>query len=484
MAMFKKIGVGLVFVCLTILSPSVGNTFWENGELPSHREWESLKRSFDDPRPFLKGPGGDPKTFVPPEILKKVTFDVTEMKKRWSDTIGFKAPDITGKIHPEIKPGIYNYADKEKFPGLKSLIIPNLYKKFNPGGPPHVGNFPEVKIIPTRQYYWALPIAEATRKNEGLAKLDDQGYFIQDSYIAGYPFPKPSGKFKAQQIIYNWYKKYLDGENNAVLVKNFGWNKNLKMDWDSKSFALQIRFAGRVLMDPLGHLDNRAKKQGEDRQFVTKFKTPQDSAGNVQSILYYGDAKKKNATYVYFNLIRRLRKFSSEDTQDPFPGYDAIFDDDHGFGQKLRPDLYPYDYKVIDEREFLFPSYSLDGSSYLDSNRGYELHNIEWERRPVYVVELRQLDPNYIYGKRVLYFDKETFLLLFAEAYDQKGRLYRDYLNTFAFLPEQGLLYWWSALPKDHIDLHSSYAIFWMHPYAWWVGRDQTGIGQLMRLGR
>lgn len=480
----RIIGWMMMFLIIGMPSLSWGNDFWKNGETPSHGDWESLKRPLDDPRPFLKGPGGDPKTFVPPDMLNKVTFEVADMEKTWAKTVGFKSPDVTGKIHPEIKPGIYDHTDKDKHPGLKALMIPNLYDKFMPGAPPHAGNFSEMEVVPTRQYYWASPIARASLDNEGKTRLDDQGYFIQDSYSAGYPFPKPAGPFKAEQIINNWYKKYLDGENNTALVQQYGWNKHLTMDWDSKFLTLQVRFAGRVLEEPMGFIDSRAQKKGEDRQFVTKFITPQDSAGNVQSILYYGDINKKNAVYVYFNLIRRLRKFSAEDTQDPFPGFDAIFDDDHGFGQKLRPDLYPYDNKVIAEREYLFPSYTLDGSVYMDSTSGYELRNMKWERRPVYVVELTQRDPNYIYGKRVLYFDQETFMLLFAEAYDQKGRLYRDYLNQFAFLPEQGMFMWWSALPKDHIDLHSSYATFWMHPYAWWVGRDQTGIGQLMRMGR
>ena len=35
--------------------------------------------------------------------------------------------------------------------------------------------------------------------------------------------------------------------------------------------------------------------------------------------------------------------------------------------------------------------------------------NFEWERRPIYVVELTELDKSYVYSKRVLYIDKETF---------------------------------------------------------------------------
>jgi hypothetical protein len=86
---------------------------------------------------------------------------------------------------------------------------PDLYKRIKPGGPPHAGNIPEFEIIPTRQFYWGLPIAEATKQNEGKTKLDKDGYLIPETWIAGYPFPKPSGPFKAQQIMFNIEKRYL-----------------------------------------------------------------------------------------------------------------------------------------------------------------------------------------------------------------------------------------------------------------------------------
>ena len=55
-----------------------------------------------------------------------------------------------------------------------------------------------------------------------------------------------------------------------------------------------------------------------------------------------------------------------------------------------------------------------------------EWRNIEFERRPVYVVQLTQQDPNYVYSKRIMYIDKETFYLFYVENYDQKKRLYRS----------------------------------------------------------
>lgn len=119
------------------------------------------KQIFDDPRPWAKE---FYTKVLPPTIYKKLTYDMEAMKKAWAEAIGFKAPDVVGKIAPEIKPGKYSYKDKEKYPGLKELMIPYFYERFKPGGPPFAGNFSEITIVPTRQYYVNLPLAEATKK--------------------------------------------------------------------------------------------------------------------------------------------------------------------------------------------------------------------------------------------------------------------------------------------------------------------------------
>ena len=81
-------------------------------------ELEKAKADFDDPRPLFKELSY--KKILPPEVYGKLIFDVEEMKKLWAECVGFKSPDVVGKIAPEIKPGKYSYMDKGKYPGLKN----------------------------------------------------------------------------------------------------------------------------------------------------------------------------------------------------------------------------------------------------------------------------------------------------------------------------------------------------------------------------
>ncbi len=159
-------------------------------------QMESRKKMWDDPRPFIKE--WPMSRLLPKEIYSKLVFDEGKMKAAWSELVGFRAPDVVGKIAPDIKPGKYTYKDVQQNPGFKQLMFPDQYGRIKPGSAPHIGNIPEFEIIPTRQYYWSLPISEATKKNLGKTKLDDKGYLVWQTWDAGYAFPRPSGPQKAQ----------------------------------------------------------------------------------------------------------------------------------------------------------------------------------------------------------------------------------------------------------------------------------------------
>jgi len=110
---------------------------------------------------------------------------------------------------------------------------------------------------------------------------------------------------------------------------------------------------------------------------------------------------------------------------------------------------------VLEEREFLVPMYSLTGDEYFDSEAKFLWRNLKFERRPMYVLEMEQLDSTYIYSKRIYYVDKETLIILGGEYYDQKGRLWRAYNVLYGVSPEIGIFWWMAASYFDHLDVHS-----------------------------
>lgn len=174
---------------------------------------------------------------------------------------------------------------------------------------------------------------------------------------------------------------------------------------------------------------------------------------------------------------------SATDTQDPIMGQDLIYDDNEGFQQKLSPTRYPYKYKLAEEREFLVPAPSWDGSEYI-SSKNLEFRNMRFERRPIYVLELDQQDPNYVYSKRIFYIDKENLFYYCIENFDRKGRLYRSFEVQPGFFPEMGTLGWIGGLInfKDYVDTHSGVQQPYQLP-AFWQRKDVSLAG-LVRKGK
>ena len=445
--------------------------------LPSLADIDAQKKMFDDPRPWLTHFG--PKQLLPDKMYEQLTYDVGSMKKQWSDLVGFTAPGEVGKISPEIKPGKYICKDLDKYPGLRKLFYKDLLERIKPGGPPFAGSIPEFEIIPTRQYYWSLPISELTKKNLHRARLDEKGYIIKDTWEGGYPFPRPEGKFKAQQIMYNVEKRYVGwGGDCFFLARLTSYTKSLRIDFQGIFNVKMLRLAGRCLLAPYGYYDEGARKREEVKTFALTYISPRDFSGGLQTGMTYNDSEKPDALMVYMPWTRKVRKLAPRDTQDDLSGQGRIYDDWEGFMQKISPARYPYRFELIEEREYLVPAPSLDGAEYV-SSEGAELKNIRFERRPIYVIKMTQLDPGYVYGSRIFYIDKETFLFYHIENYDQKGRLYRTRDTQYGFFTDSGMFSWTGPhLIKDHINMRSNVELSYSLPSQW--RRRDVNIEELL----
>ena len=456
----------VLFLALVMMTPTV----WAAEKFKvTAAEFAKHKRILDDPRPYLTTTLAYKKV-LPPDLYEKMTYNVDTMKETWAEVVGFSAPDVVGKIAPEIKPGAYSCKDKEKYPGLKELMIPLQYEFFRPGGPPLAGAYPEIKVVPTRQYYFSLPIAKATKKNIARVQLDENGIIKEETWTGGLPFPRPSGKFKANQCMYNWIRTPLWWENMYATSSNLGFTRTLRIDQEMVADVMQLKLKGRVYMEPYGWYDDRAEKKGEYSQMNFFYQAPRDMYGNVMGMTTYLEPEKWDQMLLYVNVLRRLRVLSSTDIQDAIGGADYAYVDNNGFGQKLSTTIFPYKNEVIAEREFLVPFSTWDGSQYVNAKG--ELFNYEWERRPMYVIKMTQLDKNFVYSYRIVYMDKETSILVHIENYDQKGRLYRTTRGSRPFIPEFGMFGFGWGIACDHLDLHTSVTNGYMMPVPWLTRRN------------
>jgi len=440
-----------------------------------------LKQITDDPTDLIAA--YPLKDALPPEIYRLMTFDVEEAKRQTAEILGFKSPELVGKISPEIKQGKYTYKDLEKSPGLKELFPPEFVSFIKPAGPPLIASIPEFEIIPTEQFYWYPKRCEATRQNLGKTKLDHSGYIVPSTWLGGIPFPRPSGKFKARKVYYSFDKVYASYDLCfSSKQEGLSFDRNLVRDKYNKSLYNSIKFMGRTLFPPYGWLDERAKRSGDLRSFSSAMLEPRSQKGLVLLNHSYEDPAKSDQWMVYVPSLRRNRKLNPTDTQDP--SGDMTYDDFFHISQKITPERYPYKFEIIEEREYLLPFGYDTGKVWIDSKNGYVLRGVQFMRRPCYVLQMTQLDNNYVYGNRIIYVDKESFRSALSLNYNQEGRLCRTQLHVLIFMSDtaQTASYGTHTFQFDHLDLHSSFQMPILFP-ASFVRRDFT-IEYLTKRGK
>jgi hypothetical protein len=239
---------------------------------------------------------------------------------------------------------------------------------------------------------------------------------------------------------------------------------------------------GRALFPPFGWFDERAEKRGEYTADATQIFEPRANRGTVTMLLRYDDPYTMDPMMIYVPSLRRIRKMSTTDTQDPLG--DSTYDDIGFIRQKITPNRYPYDFDIVDEREYLFPFSYNSARSWIDSNNGYALRDLGLMRRSCYVLQMTQKDPNYIYSKRVYYIDKETFAPGWAEFYDQKGSLYRTFNISRVFIPETGQIvsHGTPSWQVDYVDTHSSCQLLIMMPASF--SRKDFSLEFLIKKGK
>jgi len=69
-------------------------------------------------------------------------------------------------------------------------------------------------------------------------------------------------------------------------------------------------------------------------------------------------------------------------------------------------------------------------------NGGDFVYCDNWEPRDAWVLEGVAKQPQYAYGKRVLFIDKETYFVAYSDIYDKAGQLWKIWLNQWGFRPK------------------------------------------------
>jgi Protein of unknown function (DUF1329) len=293
-----------------------------------------------------------------------------------------------------------------------------------------------IKVGPQRTYTLPKPFVEATEKYGGQTRLVKQadGRYRLENYVAGVPFPNPSGPEKGTEIMANDTYKL---QGYAVVVSVETGNQG--------AFYTKDRF-GNYSPEVVDATYRQLAYNWETDQGVPRInpeangawysewimvEQPEQSRYTAVLTLFWQDNLKDEDDYAFVPALRRSLRLSSSARCAPLLGSDMVKDDQRvgwngGVGKFVGKWL--RDQKLLTLANMV-PKAAGSFPSEYDGVLGWPKPSWgEWETRDTYVVDVRripELAAGYCYGSRVDYVDKQYYGNVAEDIYDTNMKLWK-----------------------------------------------------------
>ena len=325
--------------------------------------------------------------------------EVRAWEKTWvGKKIDQSNVDQIGQFLPESYLGIYK--DPQKW-----------------GAPPEGFWF---TVVPYRTVSTSKGFIEATEKYNSQVKVDANGIITNMAEIAGRPFLEPK---TGLEIMWNFE---LNNHGDTYNYRKYSPNINPKTRTERMADQeyWEFYFINRTELDPKPALPENQNEKGYRRGFFMTMNLPAEFLNTRMYTLRHLDQSKEDTTYLWYNQFRRIRRLSTNQRTDSIDGSDLIYDDEYLWDGQLTRNAYTFKGKkdlLCSRNESLVGTTRTAGQGMLNGHK--------FERCNLLVVDAINKDPNYIYSKRVMYIDPETYYIMWEEIYDEKGRFWKCFGN-------------------------------------------------------
>jgi hypothetical protein len=254
---------------------------------------------------------------------------------------------------------------------------------------------------------------KATKEYYGKSSINSSDEI--ENWVAGVPFPDT--KDNALQMAHNFrcrdYGDAYKGHDVGFIIDG-----KLKYDMSSEIRNNMCFFAGRTDTPPVPEFPDNPKQIW--RAFSMLQLAPPETRNMRIMEIHYKNRTKAYDSWFWQPAVRRVRRRSTSERQDPQGGGDFCAFDNLGWDGPVSFNTY----KFLGTREYLLSRHN--DSSKLEHKPGDCIFNgAQRERIKVYVIEAVNKEPNFIYTKMVWNLDPESWQILYADKYDRQGRLWK-----------------------------------------------------------
>jgi len=262
-------------------------------------------------------------------------------------------------------------------------------------------------------YTFPKEYLEATEKYKGNARINKQGGL--ENYTAGLPFPDPK---TGAEVMWNYEYKYSGDDFFWTQYDIDGISSTGKLK-KLMGYYRRLAYQGRVKEAPMPTIPN---PDGVAVKEIQGISYPEDIAGLALLTVRYQASSKGDDGWMYIPTIRRVRRISVAQRGDTFGGTDFTWDDYRGFSGKVSD----YNWTLLGKKEMYVayhpltnnPKYNVKGKIPAPDDLRYEL-------KEVYVVDGVNKDKDYVYGKRRIYVDADSFAVCSNDLWDRRGALWK-----------------------------------------------------------
>lgn len=316
----------------------------------------------------------------------------------------------------------WKYRDDKPLYAIEASNVDKHADKLSPG---QIALIKQTKgyrmdVYPTRRTC-SVPdfVAENTKKNVGFAKMNANGWAIEDAIVPGIPFAMPKNGSEAMVNISLRYRgvaaEYKGGSTLVSPRKgstewiNYGYDQTLYWPWATKG-------------------SRKLSETGFTRSHSSfNYTSPAALAGQAAVLTDAFDKTGVEAFY-YFPGQRRVRRLPSYGYDAPQIGFENQYAVDEV--QVFVGAMDRFDWKLVGKKELIVPYNALGmydftaksadvlGQDFINpQNRRYELHRV-WVVEATVKQGVRHLSP-----KRTYYLDEDSWNPVLAEDYDGQGKL-------------------------------------------------------------
>ncbi len=338
-----------------------------------------------------------------------------------------------------ILPALPTTAPADQSPPVGTVVdntnIEKYQQLFGPAMEWIVRRGAKIKVGPYQKIELTPPMQAATEKYSAQVKLADDGTHILN-HVAGLPFPTvdPNEQWAATKLMYNFESAI---ELDDLDLRNFDCDtgvvgRNGDPVRVERHFLIdhfrRMYFVGRLEVEPIPVLEPNSDEV-RYKEALYPLIEPFDLKGVGFTYNRYIDHTRQDDSWLYLPQLRRVRRLSSAQRSDALFGQDTDQDSYAGYAGNVSW----MDWKFLGSKTVLATMHSTQLPVKWSAPSADYMHDDAWEPREVWVVEGRSKLPQYAFSKRVIYLDKESYLISYSDMYDQAGELWKIWINNFKY---------------------------------------------------